>query len=205
MSPSAGALATILAERLTTRLPLAAPLQRIHDACQAATGAGASAVALTTGLFDPTLDPAWLDPLWPATRLILASVATGLGADRDARRELLREVNRLRCRAVDRTRQGPVLSHLETPFAAFHWTMWTRVRRRQPTPYTAVAGLVHLRVRALEYQMLEQADRFGRKLADRLWDYLKSARLLCTYGPPLTSMTTRFRRSLIDECGGLDT
>ena len=110
MSPSARALAIVLAERLTTRLPLAGPLQRVHDECEAATGACASVVALTTGLFDPALHPAWLDGLWPATRLILASVASGLGADRDVRREVLQEARPAsvpRDRS-DRSRAGPV-------------------------------------------------------------------------------------------------
>jgi hypothetical protein len=49
--------------------------------------------------------------------------------------------------------------------------------------------------------MLECEDKFGPKLDDRRWDYLKAARVLCRYGPPLQDLTHRLRRSLIDACG----
>jgi hypothetical protein len=190
-----------LIQALTTPMPIGERLATFELSLVTRWPTMAPLVPLVTRLFDADLDPGWLPFLWAPTRVVILTVATGMGMDRALRRRLVNGLAVLH--EGIRTVPGPQepLGHLRAPFAAFHREMWRRIERRLGTPYVAVAGLVHVRARMLEAGMWARADQFGRKRGERLWDYFKTARVLCTYGPPLGAMTVGLRRSLIDACG----
>ena len=188
----------MLTERLATRRCLTEPLREVRTRLVAERPEASGMVSLVTSLYDPGLDPRWLPSLWPCTQLVIATTALGLGVSRLARRELVRELRKVREVFGPPATPATRLFHLATPFAAFHVSMWRRAAGRRPTPYVAVAALIHVRVRALENEMLRRAPEFGPKLERNIWDYLRSARVLCQYGPGLRAMPISSRRTLID-------
>jgi hypothetical protein len=191
----------ILAERLATRQCLTEPLQEVRAHLVAAQPEASGIVSLVTGLYDPGLDPRWLPALWPCTQLVILTTAVGLGVSRLARQELVRDLRKVRA-AFGKAATPPTrLFHLETPFAAFHLSVWRRAAGQRPTPYVAVAALIHVRVRALENEMLERAAEFGPKLQRNIWEYLRSARVFCRYGPALRAIPIPLRRALIANAG----
>jgi hypothetical protein len=127
-------LASELVRRLTTRVPLTSPLRDFEERLMATHPIDGVLVPLVTRLFDPGLDPRWLEPLWPSTQLVIVTVATGLGSDGWLRRRLVSRLRRFRTELppVRPSRSGP--SRLRTPFAAFHYYMWRRASTGQPTP-----------------------------------------------------------------------
>ena len=191
----------VLAERLATRRCLTEPLQEVRARLVAERPEASVMANLVTSLYDPGLDPRWLPALWPSTQLVIVTTAVGLGVSGLARRELVREFHEVRAALGQAATPPTRLFHLATPFAAFHLSMWRRTAARRPTPYVAVAALIHVRVRALENEMLRRAPEFGPKLPRNIWDYLLSARVLCRYGPVLHAMPTPLRRTLIDAAG----
>ena len=190
-----------LAGRLATRRCLTDPLLEVRARLVAERPEASALVGLVTSLYDPGLDPAWLPVLWPSTQLVIVTTAVGLGASALASQELVRELRHVRAALGNAANPPTRLFHLETPLAAFHLSMWRRAAGRRPTPYVAVAALIHVRVRALENEMLERAAEFGPKLQRNLWEYLRSVRVFCRYGPALHAIPIPLRRALIANAG----
>jgi hypothetical protein len=154
--------------------------------------------SLVVRLYDPLTEERWLRELWAPTQLLLLVAAAGLGAPVDLRKLLVARVHQLRTDfGPDGTPDALRPSFTRMPFAAFHWSMWQHTTRGRARVYLAVAAVIHRQVRALEQGMLDDAPRFGARLDGNLYRYLRSARVLCLYGPRLQELSVRLRRDLI--------
>lgn len=183
---------------LATSRPIPASLQGLSDRMEASCADTPELAALVVRLYDPLTDERWLRELWAPTQLLLLGAAAGLGAPGDLRKRLVARVHQLRADfGPHGTPDALRPSFTRTPFAAFHWSMWQYTRRGRAQVYFAVAGVIHRQVRALEQGMLDDAPRFGTRLDRNLYRYLRSARILCLYGPRLQEMSVRLRRELI--------
>jgi hypothetical protein len=176
------ALLDALAEHLATRRPLAPRLTLARDELIQACPEAAGLATLVARLYDPNFDPAWLQRLWPCTQLLITTTAEALGASAPSCRQLRRDLASIHnavCRLPAPRRS---LFHLATPLAAFHWSMQSLAQRGRALLYLDLAPLIHTRLRRLEHAMLPRRDEFGTNFDRNLYDYLRSARLLCRYG-----------------------
>jgi hypothetical protein len=192
------ALVTELAARLATPRPLNPGLEALGAQLVARSAEASPLASVLIGLYDPALEAPWLQALWPSTRLVVMTTAASLGASPELRRELLAQLGWLRNAFPPPAMTGGRLWHLTTPLAAFHWTMWRLAMCGKAGMYVVVAGIVHARVRQLERTMLTQRDRFGHRLDRNVYDYLRSARVFCRYGPRLQEVPRSLRRELLN-------
>jgi hypothetical protein len=171
-----------VAVHLATRRPLGQRLMFARDELTRACPEAAELAALVTSIYDPDFDPAWLQRLWPSTHLLITTTADALGASAHSRRQLRRDLSRIHNAVCRLPAPRRPLFHLAAPLAAFHWSTRSLAQRGQAPLYFDLARLFHNRIRGLEHAMLARRDEFGTNFTRNLYDYLRSARLLCRYG-----------------------
>ena len=171
-----------LAEHLATRRPLGQRLLLARDALIQACPGAAGLAALVVRLYDPDFDPAWLQRLWPCTRLVITTTADALGASAPSHRQLHRDLARINDAVGRLPAPRRPLFHLAAPLAAFHWSTRSLAQHGRDPLYLDLAPLIHTRLRGLEQAMMARRDEFGTNFDRNLYDYLRSARLLCRYG-----------------------